>query len=51
VLKAKDSKEEKSWMIFESSNDDARAVVAVPLDPGKGQLQARKPDVWFYSGC
>ncbi len=51
VLKAKDSEEEKSWMIFESGSDEARAVVAVPLDPAKGQLQPGKQDAWFYSGC
>jgi hypothetical protein len=51
VLKAKDSTGEKSWMILESGNDDARAVVAMPLDPGKAQLQLRQQDAWFYSGC
>jgi hypothetical protein len=51
VLQAKDSQAEKSWMIFEGGSDEARAVVAVQLDPVKAQLQPRDRDAWFYSGC
>jgi len=51
VLTAKDSNEEKSWMILESGSDDARAVVAVPLDSDKKQPQLRQQDFWLYSGC
>lgn len=51
VLRAKDSTEEKSWMILESGGDDARAVVAVQLDVRKLQLQPRSQDFWLYSGC